>query len=75
MTDPRKEPSFEEKLASLEALVRQMEQGSMPLDAALSAFENGVQLARECHNMLDQASQKVVEIQQSGAERPFEPST
>lgn len=72
MTDPQKPDSFESKLAELESLVRQMEQGSMPLDASLDAFEQGVKLARECHGLLDQASQKVVEIKQSGAEGPLD---
>ena len=44
--------SFETKLGKLEALVRQMEQGSMPLDAALKAFEEGVALAKECNQLL-----------------------
>lgn len=66
-----KHPSFETKLAELEALVRQMEQGSMPLDASLDAFQNGVRLAKECHTILDTASQKVREIKQSGEESEF----
>ena len=49
MSDANNTPSFEAKLAELEALVRQMEQGSMPLDTSLDAFEKGVQLAKECH--------------------------
>ena len=66
MSDTNNTPSFEAKLAELEALVRQMEQGSMPLDTSLDAFEKGVQLAKECHAILDSASQKVTEIKQSG---------
>ena len=61
------------KLAELEALVRQMEQGSMPLDTSLDAFEKGIQLAKECHAILDSASQKVTEIKQSGEQAPFDP--
>lgn len=72
MTETAAPTSFEAKLAELESLVRQMEQGSMPLDASLDAFEQGVKLARECHTLLDQASQKVVEIKQSGTEGPLE---
>ena len=46
MSDSNTTPSFEAKLAELEALVRQMEQGSMPLDTSLEAFEKGVKLAK-----------------------------
>jgi len=73
MSGANTSPSFEAKLAELEALVRQMEQGSMPLDTSLEAFKKGVQLAKECHAILDTASQKVTEIKQSGEEAPFDP--
>ena len=73
MSDSNTTPSFEAKLAELEALVRQMEQGSMPLDTSLEAFEKGGKLAKECHAILDKASQKLTEIKQSGEESPFGP--
>ena len=73
MSNSNTTPSFEAKLADLEALVRQMEQGSMPLDTSLEAFEKGVKLAKECHAILDTASQKVTEIKQSGEESLFDP--
>lgn len=73
MSNTKRPESFEAKLAELEALVRQIEQGSMPLDRSLEAFEEGVKLAKECHSILDNASQKVTEIKQSGQEAPFDP--
>ena len=73
MSNTKRPESFEAKLAELEALVRQIEQGSMPLDKSLEAFEEGVKLAKECHFILDTASQKVTEIKQSGEETPFDP--
>ena len=73
MSNTKTPASFEAKLAELEALVRQIEQGSMPLDKSLEAFEAGVKLAKECHSILDTASQKVTEIKQSGEEAPFDP--
>jgi exodeoxyribonuclease VII small subunit len=73
MSDPNNAPSFEAKLSELEALVQQMEQGSMPLDTSLEAFEKGIRLAKECHAILDTASQKVTEIKQTGEEKPFDP--
>lgn len=73
MSDSNNTPSFEAKLSELEELVRLMEKGSMPLDVSLEAFEKGVKLAKECHTILDTASQKVTEIKQSGEEAPFDP--
>jgi exodeoxyribonuclease VII small subunit len=55
----RKNPSFENSLQELEALVERMEQGQLPLDDALKAFERGVQLSRICRNALQEAEQKV----------------
>ena len=73
MSNTKTPASFEAKLAELEALVQQIEQGSMPLDKSLEAFEKGVKIAKECHSILDTASQKVTEIKQSGEEAPFDP--
>ena len=73
MNGSKKTQSFEAKLLELESLVRQMEQGSMPLDISLQAFEDGVRLTKECHAILDIASQKVTEIKQSGEVAPFDP--
>ncbi|NVK00100.1 MAG: exodeoxyribonuclease VII small subunit, partial [Oceanospirillaceae bacterium] len=58
---PDKKPSadFETSLKRLETLVTQMEQGDMPIEDALKAFEEGIGLTRECQTILDQAEQKV----------------
>ncbi|MBI2381596.1 MAG: exodeoxyribonuclease VII small subunit [Gammaproteobacteria bacterium] len=52
-------PDFESQLAELEALVEQMEQGDLPLDDSLKAFERGIGLARSCQKALAEAEQKV----------------
>lgn len=51
--------SFEEALKELESIVRKMEQGDLPLDQSLAAFERGVQLTRHCQQALQSAQQKV----------------
>lgn len=74
MARTRKTPDFEHSLAELEALVQRMEQGDLPIEEALKAFEEGVKLTRECQAVLDQAEQKVqVLIEQQGELRaqPF----
>ncbi len=56
----RKKPAdFETSLKRLDELVRQMEQGDLPIDDALKAFEEGIGLTRECQAILDSAEQKV----------------
>lgn len=54
---------FETALAQLEALVGQMEGGSLPLEQSLAAYEKGVELARICQNLLDSAEQQVKVLQ------------
>lgn len=54
---------FETALAQLEALVAQMEGGSLPLEQSLAAYQKGVELARICQNLLDSAEQQVKVLQ------------
>jgi exodeoxyribonuclease VII small subunit len=54
--------SFEQALASLEALVSRLESGELPLEAALAAFEEGIALTRTCSAQLDQAEQRIDEL-------------
>lgn len=59
MPDDKSLPSFEQSLAELETIVRQLESGESSLEEALQAFERGVQLTRQCQSALDAAEQKV----------------
>lgn len=59
MADKKPAADFETSLKRLEGLVAQMEQGDMPIEDALKAFEEGIGLTRECQTILDQAEQKV----------------
>ena len=59
----RDEPrSFEVALAELERRVRRLEAGDLPLEDALTLFEEGVRLTRECHEHLDAADQRIIEL-------------
>jgi exodeoxyribonuclease VII small subunit len=59
--DPEKPsaPSFEQSLAQLETLVSDMEDGNLSLEDALSAFETGIKLTRQCQQALQAAELKV----------------
>jgi len=52
---------FESAIAELETLVKQLEEGDLPLDTSLKLFERGVELSRYCHNQLG-AAQKRIEL-------------
>ena len=58
-TDERHGPTikdFESAIAELEAIVKQLEDGDLPLDKSLALFERGVELSRFCHDQLDAAA-------------------
>jgi len=57
-----KDLSFEETLAELERRVKLLEAGEVPLDEALRHFEEGVALARRCHEQLEAAEQRVAAL-------------
>lgn len=54
-----KQMSFEEAMERLEEIVRKLEDGTMPLDASMEAFEEAVRLSRFCNDALEQAKQRV----------------
>ena len=52
-------PDFESAMRDLEELVERLEQGDLPLEESLAAFERGVLLTRACQTALKEAEQKV----------------
>lgn len=60
MTD--KKPSFEEDLMKLEALADQMEQGEMPLEKLMDAYEKGAKLAKSLEERLKTAAARLHEV-------------
>jgi exodeoxyribonuclease VII small subunit len=53
------QPDFETAMRELEELVERLEQGDLPLEESLAAFERGVMLTRTCQAALKEAEQKV----------------
>jgi exodeoxyribonuclease VII small subunit len=53
------QPDFESAMRDLEELVDRLEQGDLPLEESLAAFERGVMLTRACQTALKDAEQKV----------------
>jgi exodeoxyribonuclease VII small subunit len=57
-----KKPNFEEDLAKLEALADQMEQGDMPLEKLMDAYEKGAKLAKSLEERLKAAAARLYEV-------------
>lgn len=51
--------SFEQALDELDTLVRQMESGELGLDASITAYRRGAELARFCQERLNAAEQEI----------------
>ena len=62
---PPETPPFDDGLDRLEALVQQLESGSLGLEEALARFEEGVQLSQGLQRQLAEA-QRRVEVLKAG---------
>jgi exodeoxyribonuclease VII small subunit len=59
MADATLPARFEDGLAELEALVRRLEQGELPLEESLAAFERGMALVKALGERLADIEQRV----------------
>jgi exodeoxyribonuclease VII small subunit len=69
---------FEECLQRLEKIVRELENGEVPLENSLALFEEGMQLSSSCRKELEQAEGKVEMLLKKNGKlqaEPFEPLT
>ena len=71
-----KKVTFEQAMARLEEIVKQLEQGDASLEDALTLFEEGTRLMKKCTTQLDKAEQKVTKLlagpDGNPKEEPFE---
>lgn len=51
--------SFEESLAKLEKIATEIEKGDLGLEQAISEFEKGIKLSKECSEKLDDAEKRI----------------
>ena len=68
MTDTIKD--FEAAIAELEAIVRKLEEGDLPLETSLELYERGVLLSRYCHSRLEEAEKRIEILNERGDLRP-----
>lgn len=69
MDDPNIK-DFESALAELEAIVKTLEDGQLPLEQSLAHFERGIALSRFCHTRLEDAERRVELLTERGETRP-----
>ena len=64
--------NFEQSLARLDEIVRQMERGDVALEEALKLFEEGTTLVSSCNKLLDDAELKVLQLTKGADGEPQE---
>lgn len=57
-----KAQSFEEALKSLEGLVKELESGTLSLEDSVVKYNEGIQLAKYCHELLKKAENVIVKM-------------
>ena len=58
--------NFEAQLATLERIVKELENGDLPLEQSLDLFEQGVKLSRECQERLNEAERRIEVLLRGG---------
>ena len=61
---------YEAAVAELDAIVKKLEEGDMPLENSLQLYERGVHLARFCHARLEEAERRIEILNERGETRP-----
>ncbi|MBE5527929.1 exodeoxyribonuclease VII small subunit [Laribacter hongkongensis] len=73
MAKPAKQPaSFESAVEQLDALIRDLERGELPLEAALAAYKQGAELVKFCQGKLADAEQQL-RVLEADALKPLDP--
>ena len=56
------EKNFEQSMQDLEKIVTELEKGDLNLDESVKKFEEGMKIAKQCNNMLEEAEKKFQEV-------------
>lgn len=63
---------FNDAMEQLEEIVRQLEQGDVPLEEALTLYQKGMELSKVCHDKLQNAEEQLVTMMKDGKETPVD---
>ena len=69
----KEQPTFEAKVARLEAIVKDLEGGNVQLDKAVTLFKEGKTLSRECQELLKAAQEQIDRAMETVAKPGAEP--
>ena len=72
-TDPTIK-DFEAAIVELEAIVKKLEEGDLPLEQSLALYERGVHLSRFCHARIEDAERRIEILNERGQLKPAPPN-
>ena len=56
------ERTFEQSMKELEEVVKKLEQGDVPLEEAITMFQEGMKRSKECHDRLQNVEKQMAEV-------------
>jgi exodeoxyribonuclease VII small subunit len=72
MSKAKEEMTFEQAMEQLELIVSKLEEGDVPLEKAISLYQEGMKLSSVCDLKLKSVSTQLTEImQENGEKKPF----
>ena len=54
--------NFEASIQELETIVKALENGTMPIEDSIEAFEKGVRIVKDCRKLLDDTQKQVATL-------------
>ena len=69
------ENNFEKSMENLENIVTELEKWELNLDESVKKFEEGMKIAKQCNNILENAEKKItILLEKNGdfEEKPFD---
>ena len=60
--EAERQPSFEEAYERLRKAVEELEAGRLPIEAAITRYEDAMRLAQLCNRILDQAELRIQQV-------------
>ncbi len=72
--DDAAEAGFDARLARLEAIVGELEEGGLSLEPAIARYQEGILLLKQCHHTLEGYRRQVEELTREAEDaiRPFD---
>jgi len=64
--------SFEATLEALETIVKQLENGDLPLEEAVNKYKEGMELSKHCHELLEDADKVLTTLMKNDEEEAFD---